>query len=144
MTQNNGRHPDMLRRFVATPYSLTVPYGRNDIHIRSNDLEVALTLRRYVSDPKNNNDDVRSWKVIRDSAAPVDSKNIFLFEDGALRTLHAGTGTILAYDRDSQEVLGFLAPDVKAEQLTITLLPALTSNTASDLLQKSDKQHIAG
>ena len=137
----------MFRRFVAAPYKLIVPHSQNDMCIRSNDLEIALARRRYLSDREKNNAYVRNWKVIRGSTSPVDSKGIFFFENGSLRTLHAGEGTIPAYDRDSQEVLGFPVPDVKAEQLVASLLPALigkmATETVGDLLQKSDKQHIA-
>ena len=118
------RHPDLLRRFVVTPYLFTNGSGMSRLHIESNDLEIALSLRRSPI--------VQRWgirtggllcKVIRDFTGPVDRSKAFLFSDGELRVLHMGRGTVLMYDRERSELLGFVSRNVKAHELTSSLIP---------------------
>jgi hypothetical protein len=58
-------------------------------------------------------------------AGPVDDSEITVVSNGALRVLYLGRGTILIHDHERSELLGFLARNVKAEELVSSLLPAL-------------------
>jgi hypothetical protein len=126
MTQKNNTHPDLLRRFVPIPYRFDVINGTRRSRIESNDLELALRTRSFcVQRSSGAQPVVALWKLLRDTEAPVGLQSMLVVNDGPLRTLHLGRGTILVYDREKFEFLGFIAPNVSAEQLVVFLLPTL-------------------
>ncbi len=121
MTFGIKGHPDMLRRFVAAPFVFSLIIERKNIRIESNDIEIALNLRRYVSSPSNTYNTVLLWRIIRDESSLGRGFDDTLIDDEFLRTLSAG-GTILAYDKNKSEVIGFLAYNVSAELLIGSML----------------------
>jgi hypothetical protein len=126
MTAEKCWHPDLLRRFVATPYVFSIGSGNKQLCIQSNDLGMALSVRRSCMTHRfKGGSDVLAWKLIRDSVAPEDDAQILTISDGVLRTLHLGTGTVLIYDRERAEVLGFILSTVKTNQLVSSLIPLL-------------------
>jgi hypothetical protein len=116
-------HPDLLRRFVATPYIFSKYNGANPICVASNDLEIALSVRR--SGIIQCRADGLLCKLIRDMTAPVDGSKISVVSNGTLRILQLGRGTILIYDHERSELLGFISRNVKAQELVSSLIPAL-------------------
>ena len=126
MTDHQRLHPDLLRRFVPTPYIFDRSDGGDRLVVESNDLEIALSVRRsVVVDGQTKRAGGLTCKLIRDLAAPVTGSEMTIFSDGALRVLFQGTGTILIHDRKRSELLGFIARDVKAQELASSLIPAL-------------------
>jgi hypothetical protein len=119
-------HPDLLRRFVPTPYVFSKCDGPSRICVESNDLEIALSVRdsRIIQRQANQTGSILC-KIIRDMAGPVDGSETFIVSDGALRILHLGRGTILIHDLERSELLGFVSPNVKAKELVSSLIPAL-------------------
>jgi hypothetical protein len=142
-------HPDLLRRFVPTPYVFSTCDSPNRSFIESNDLEIALTVRRSdIFRRQNSRAGGVLCKLIRDLAAPVDGSEVTIISDGPLRVLCLGRGTILIRDLKSSELLGFIARDVRVQDLVSSLIPSLLDGSfydksAQPLLQRSDKQHIA-
>jgi hypothetical protein len=126
MTEERCWHPDLLRRFVPTPYVFGTRDCPNRSFVESNDLEIALSVSRSNIFRRQNN-----WahgvlcKLIRDMSAPVDDSEITLISDGALRVLFQGQGTILIHDRERSELLGFIARGVRVQDLVSSLIPAL-------------------
>ena len=126
MTDDRHWHPDLLRRFVATPYVFGKYDGPNRFLVESNDLEIALNVRRSViADRQTNRNGGLICKLIRDMGSPADSSEITIVSNGTLRVLYLGTGTILIHDHERSELLGFIARDVKAQELVSSLIPAL-------------------
>lgn len=126
MTEGQYWHPDLLRRFVPTPYVFSGWNGPNRLLVESNDLGIALNVRRArVVHRQGNLAGGIVCKLIRDMAGPVDDSEITVVSNGALRVLYLGRGTILIHDHERSELLGFLARNVKAEELVSSLLPAL-------------------
>jgi hypothetical protein len=148
MREQPCRHPDLLRRFVPTPYVFSKSNGPNRISIESNDLEIALGVRRTgLTDCRDGRRRGLLCKLIRDMAGPVDGSERTIVYDGALRVLYRGTGTILIHDRERSELLGFVAKNVKVEELVTSLIPALLdewgdNDSTPALLQTSDKRDI--
>jgi len=120
------RSPDLLRRFVATPYVFADTVGPCRYSVRSNDLEIALAVRRSWSTRRSENlPAVVSWQLIRDVLAVNDITEITLFSAGELRTLIVGTETILFYDAQRAEFFGFVSPTITIKHLVTELIPAL-------------------
>ena len=126
MTNDRCWHPDLLRRFVPTPYVFGIYVGPNRFLVESNDLEIALKVRHSMIAHRqaNRNGDL-ICKLIRDSASPVDGSEITIVSNGSLRVLYLGTGTILIHDHERSELLGFIGRNVKAQELASSLIPAL-------------------
>lgn len=137
---NTNTAPDLLLRFVPTPHVFS--FCRDDVHLRieTNDLNIALAVRKFCMLPsKGEQQTVLLWKFIRDRMAPPGdmelttraiafqniSNRLTTLSDGPLRTLLLDTGTMITFDRERHEILGFLAPEVTAEQLVMTLIPLL-------------------
>lgn len=126
MTAGTRWHPDLLRRFVATPYVFCSGIGKKRLCIQSNDLAIALSVRRScITHRFKGSSDVLVWKLIRDSVGPEDGAQILTISDGTLRTLHLGAGTVLIYDRERAEVLGFISATLETNQLVSLLIPSL-------------------
>ena len=126
MKFDTARPPDLLRRFVPTPYVFADRAGPNRYSVRSNDLEIALGVRRYLSKRRDENRPVIvSWQLIRDVLATDDISAISLFHVGELRTLMAGTATILFYDVQRSEFLGFVSSATTTKHLISELIPTL-------------------
>jgi hypothetical protein len=119
-------HPDLLRRFVPTPYVFNLFDGSNQSFVESNDLEIALSVRRSnIFRRQGTRAEGLLCKLIRDMAAPVNGSEITIISDGALRVLCLGRGTILIHDRERSELLGFIARDVRVQDLVSSLIPSL-------------------
>jgi hypothetical protein len=148
MREEPCRHPDLLRRFVPTPYVFSKFNGPNRISIESNDLEIALGVRRTgLAHCRVDQERGLVCKLIRDIGGPANGSEKTIVSDGALRVLYRGTGTILIHDLERSELLGFIAKNVKVEELVTSLIPALVGGWGNNdstpaLLQTSDKRHI--
>jgi len=134
MTNEPRWHPDLLRRFVATPYIFRK--YESAISVESNDLEIALGVRRSdVVERQGRRAGGLRCKLIRDMTGPADISEISIISNGTLQVLCLGRGTILIHDPERSELLGFIAPNVKAKELVSSLIPALLSHKAkNDLL----------
>jgi hypothetical protein len=129
MTNEPRWHPDLLRRFVATPYVFTQGDGPSQICVESNDLEIALSVRHSVVVKRSGaKAGGLLCRLIRDMAGPEDGSEMLILSDGPLRTLHFGRGTILIRDSDRSELLGFISANVNAQTLVSSLIPALLSH----------------
>jgi hypothetical protein len=119
-------HPDLLRRFVPIPYVFNLFDGPNQSFVESNDLEIALSVRRSnIFRRQGTRAEGLLCKLIRDMAAPVNGSEITIISDAALRVLCLGRGTILIHDPERSELLGFIARDVRVQDLVSSLIPAL-------------------
>jgi hypothetical protein len=126
MNQSTNSHPDLLRRFTPILYTFDIILGREHARIQSNDLELALRMRRFCMPRFREMRPVPGLcKLIRDADAPISFQRVIVIGAGALRTLHQGIGTTLIYDREMSELFGFLASDVSAEKIVTSLIPAL-------------------
>lgn len=119
-------HPDLLRRFVPTPYVFSECHGPSRLCVESNDLDIALSvwdsdiIRRQGSQAEG-----LLCKIIRDTTGPVDGTEISVVSDGVLRILCMGRGTILIHDHERSELLGFVSPNLKCKELVAALIPTL-------------------
>jgi hypothetical protein len=120
------RTPDLLRRFVATPYVFADSVGPSRYSVRSNELGIALAVRRSWSARRAENlPAVVSWHLIRDAFEANSLTEITLISAGELRTLIVGTETTLFYDAQRSECLGFVSSRITVKRLVSELIPTL-------------------
>jgi hypothetical protein len=128
MTHNTAWHPDLLRRFVPTPYVFSKCDGRSRIRVESNDLEIALSVRdSCIIQGLGSQTGGLLCKIIRDAPNLADSSEISIVSDGPLRILHLGRGAILIHDHERSELLGFVPANIRMKELISSLIPALTN-----------------
>jgi hypothetical protein len=133
MTDELWSHPDLLRRFVPTPYVFRKFDGSNRFIVKSNDLEIALRVRRSdIIHREGSRAGGLVCKFIRDVTGPMDSSEMTIVSDGILRVLSMGRATILIYDSERSELLGFLARKVPVHELISSLIPALLKGPSSE------------
>jgi hypothetical protein len=126
MTVEPCWHPDLLRRFVPTPYVFSKDDGPNRLFVESNDLEIALGVRQAgLVHLRGKRVGTLLCKLIRDLADLGDRSEITIVSDGTLRVLYLGRATILIYDQERSELFGFVARNVKVEELVSSLIPRL-------------------
>jgi hypothetical protein len=111
---------------VATPYVFADSVGTSRYSVRSNDLGIALAVRHSWSTRRSDNlPVVVSWQIMRDVSAVNDLTEITLFSAGELRTLIVGTETVLFYDTQRSEFLGFVSSTITIKHLVSELIPTL-------------------
>ena len=122
--------PDLLKRFVPTPYKL-IARGAT---VETNDLEL---LEQF----EINDNSVRlatltpnfHMRVIRDATAPADSNSVRMLCQAPVCLLLVGSGTIIMVDREFRKVFAFLASDVSNERFAHLYLPlAMTHSCGQD------------
>jgi hypothetical protein len=119
-------HPDLLRRFVPTPYVFHKFEGAKHFTVESNDLEIALGVRHSdVVHRQSNRAAGLRCKFIRDLTGPMDDSEIAIVSAGNLRVLSMGRATILIHDRERSELLGFIARKIPVQELLSSLIPAV-------------------
>jgi hypothetical protein len=126
MTSEERWHPDLLRRFVATPYVFSTGDDLNLLQVESNDLEIALGVRNSdIIHRQKSRSGGLLCRLIRDMAGPVGGLEISILSDGPLRILQQGRGTVLVHDRERAELLGFVSRSVPVQELVLSLIPRL-------------------
>lgn len=123
---NAATLPDPLLRRVALPYRFCVRQGASEFRIESNDLTIALFTRQFMLESPQY-EMVRRWRLIRDANSPANDGSYTAMKNRQLTMIVAGAGTILVFDRERGEVLGFIGADV--------LMPEMSGLLAQLLLQ---------
>ena len=114
---NGGVTPDPLLRRVALPYRFRVGHGASDFQIESNDLTIALFIRQFMLESPQY-EMVRRWRLIRDVDGPANDGSYTAMKNRELTMIVAGTATILVFDRERVEVVGFIGTDVLMPELS--------------------------
>ena len=126
MRQDVSRSPDLLRRFVATPYVFVDGVGLNRRSVLSNDLEMALAVRDCWGDQKHlKRPAVASWLLIREVLIVDQLTEINFLYSPKIRMLMVGTKTVISYDTQRSEILGFVSSATKTQHLVSELIPRL-------------------
>jgi hypothetical protein len=117
--------PDPLMRFSPTPFSWMLERDGRCICIESN--ELAITLQMWLALRKQ-----PAARIVRQLShvrlivdhgcgygglGPGYVDGPLYIDAGPVRTLLVGRGTVLFYDTESHELLGFLAPEQTTEDL---------------------------
>lgn len=136
MTASTTHVPDLLRRFVPTPFSAMTNFCGTNVTLQTNDSALLSKLMESDSpvQPKAKSVCVT---VVSDQDAPTDDAEVRVFSAGAIRTVFAGAGTMLIVDAERTEVFGFLAPNVLPELFVRELLPL-----ALELLGQVDREQL--
>jgi hypothetical protein len=127
--------PDLMRRFVPTPYGCTLPQPWGELFIESNNASLAGDLVDYVSTSAPNLllRAIDHLKIVVERSLDEDSEELTRVDAHYVRTLLRGTTTMLIYDTQSRELLAFLEPQVSCSEFFQRLLPAIVSSALPPL-----------
>jgi hypothetical protein len=119
--------PDLLRRFVPTPYGCTLPHPWGELLIESNNASLAGDMVDYVSTfaPGPLLQAIDHLKIVVEGSFTDDSAELTRVDANCVRTLLRGTTTMLIYDIQSRELLAFLEPQVSCNEFFQRLVPAI-------------------
>jgi hypothetical protein len=138
MTASESVIPDLLRRFVPTPYQCRVQLNGVDLDLHTNDSELISELSRPADHELVGCLKLSlSAKIVRDDDAPSDQSETIVLSSEAVVTILMGTGTILCLDCECRELLGFVAPHVSASDVVNSLL-----SLAIDLFRKQTSDQL--
>lgn len=118
--------PDLLRRFVPTPYYSIVETSSGLVGIRSND--GAFSYHRKPQPPSE--PAVINCVLIRDDAVPTRPRTLLL-EQGDILTLLVAEGAHLHLDQSQQELLGFARSSLDTLVILYWIERLLTHGTTS-------------
>jgi hypothetical protein len=143
MTATTTGIPDLLQRFVQTPFSGTIAVDGAEITLHSN-AEFAAISKRALP-PGDVPVDRLFATIVQDFEAPNPDSGITIIKSWPVTTVLCGTGTVLALDCERSEILGFLAPSVPTTRFVDELLPILINLyrelKSGERLQKQRTEH---
>jgi len=128
-------HPDLLQRFVPTPFSCML----GETHVESNSEALISAIQ---TDPPQLHP-IAHLKIIIDHTTTEDGNILTHINSAHLNTLLRGTTTLLIFDRDTRELLAFIAPEVSFSELLHSLIPAVLRGEQVAELQTHDIGTIA-
>lgn len=112
--------PDVLRRFVETPFMRVARSGR----VRSNDKTLAIGISELL-DRNYPNAREFDWVVIRDADLSDDMADAVVLETDESVIFAFGRGAVFGVDRDRAEVLGFVSAGIPLVALREVIIPAM-------------------
>jgi len=128
MTGRDTNQLDLMQRFLPAPYRFAMASGEEMVRIESNDLDIALSVRKFCA---NAGDRpicrVAEWTIMRDTKAPCTTDEQLLLVDEGLRTLFIGDDTVLIFDGVLRRVFGFIGAR-NTSDLVASLLPILLAD----------------
>jgi hypothetical protein len=124
MTPTRATVPDLLRRCAAAPYSAIIGGGDIALRVETNDLAIISEMQKAnVQHSHCDSGGLLFLKIIRDDDAPCDGGAVTVVSAYPLVILRVGIGTMIMLDCERREALGFLAPELTAEEFAGTLFP---------------------
>jgi len=124
--------PDLLRRFTPTPHHLNVVLMGIPISVQTNDPGL-ISRMQSANQEHHSPDSALLLKLIRDFEVLNDSMETTLLSAGALTTMTIGGHSMITFDCERREILGFLSASISADLLIYDVLPALLSRVVSSL-----------
>jgi hypothetical protein len=107
--------PDLLRRFVETPFHSRLQLQGVCVLVASNEASLISALSRWAAPPEDAGHEDASgeivcWKLICDPDAGPPSMEANITDSGTVITAWFGQGNMLAMDWDCGEAYAFIAP----------------------------------
>jgi hypothetical protein len=136
MSAVDNEVPDLLQRFVPTPYNALIKLFDTAISFQCNDKELIASLEQ--AGAKNRGTPSLAARLVRDYAAPSGGLDITVISTSPVATIMVGAGTVLAVDLEHREIFGFIAASVSAEDFINTVLPVALETASRLTTDKSD------
>lgn len=126
--KDSGVVPDLLKRFVDTPFEGLARAGNDDVVVRSNDSEIidALECEEMTIEERQH---LFVWKLVRDNDALFESHEAVSLAHGAVVIARIGSACLAGIDCERNELIAFLGIGGNSSSLRETVLPLLRKLT---------------
>lgn len=116
--------PDLLRRFVPLPYEVCIRSANSHLHFRTNEPRLATALGTTATECGS---DIAKIKctILCDSELSAELSEGIVLETSDAVFLNFGRECLIAVDRETQEVTGFVAAELLEGAWSATIVPAL-------------------
>lgn len=120
--------PDLLQRFVPTPFEGAFAIGKLDVFVHSNDRAIVELL---APTPVQRQDGQQSflWKLIYDSEAPSEIGSLTLLQCDRTAVANLGPGCLVAVDYDRGKLIAFVGLHGGNPTFREAVIPLLTAMT---------------
>jgi tetrahydromethanopterin S-methyltransferase subunit D len=123
MSDATSQIPDLLRRFVPTPFSAKAVLHHTKVLLTTNDGNLLALASRLGTGTAQDAAGAVLLTIVRDDDAPDGDSEPVIISDGLVKVMFVGAGTMLLVDGEHNEVFGFLAHSVSADRFLGELLP---------------------
>jgi hypothetical protein len=128
-TESISRPPDLLKRFVPTPFRADLQIGSTRVIVRTNDPAIPRFLRDF-----NTRSRVRPWrrfrwKLVRDGDVRAPASRPILLRNGPVVVLSMGPACLIGVDYEKNELFAFFGCFAGGDAFTASILPVLRELT---------------
>ncbi len=134
--------PDLLKRFVPTPFRANLRMGSLDVVALTNDPAILRPLTKYQSHSRR----VRGqfvWKLIRDDGVQEPLLEPTIVHERAVTFVSMGPACLMAVDYENRELFTFIGLSVDVSTFTVSVLPLmseLTQRSAAEATEESERR----
>jgi hypothetical protein len=134
--------PDLLRRFVRTPFKAIYRTGNVEILVQTNDITL-LPSFPLETNLAASGEQMFEWKLVRDLDTPGQLESPVFLETEVMTIVQMGPACLLALDRERRELLGFIGSEIDRPTHHAFLVPLLhrMTNEAFAALPPADLAH---
>jgi hypothetical protein len=125
---NVSAPPDLLRRFVPTPFKAICRIGEVPVVVQTNDTTLLPTFSLEGNFVKPG-EELFEWKLVRDADVREQLDQPVILNCGALEVVQMGPACLLAQDRERRELLGFVGACVDGNTYQEYLVPFMQTMT---------------
>jgi len=141
-----GAPPDLLRRFVPTPFRAIYRIGEVPVLVQTNDIALlpAFPLEGNFVAP---GEDLFEWKLVRDADVREPLEAPVALNCRELQVVQMGPACLLALDEGERELLGFIGAGIDGntyQEFLIPLMHRMTARTYAARLATDAAQGATG
>jgi hypothetical protein len=125
---HHSEPPDLLRRFVPTPFKAMHSVVDVQILVQTNDITLlpASPLEPNLATPQEK---TFEWKLVRDADVRDQLESPVTLNCNSLTVVHMGPACLLALDQEQQELLGFIGAGIDTRTYREFLVPFMQRMT---------------
>lgn len=136
----NSSPPDLLKRFVPTPFRTELQIGRTRVVVKTNDPGIPLLLRDFKTRSRIRPVRQFRWKLVRDDSVQVSASQAVLLRHGPLAVLSMGPACLIGADYENNELFAFLGAFASGDVFSTSILPLLGELTGKACPERMQKR----
>jgi hypothetical protein len=138
--------PDLLRRFVPTPFRAIYRIGDVPVLVQTNDIALlpVFPLEGNFVAP---DEKLFEWKLVRDADVREPLEAPVALNCRQLEVVQMGPGCLLALDEEQRELLGFIGAGIDGntyQEFLIPFMHAMTARTSAAYLHANAARGATG
>jgi hypothetical protein len=128
-TEASPSPPDLLKRFVPTPFRADLQMGSTRVVVKTNDPAIPGLLRGFKARSRVRPLRRFRWKLVRDGDVRAPASRPILLRNGPVVVLSMGPACLIGVDYEKNELFAFLGCFARGDTFTASILPLLRELT---------------